>query len=99
VFRHALVREAAYASLPLELTRESHRLAARWLIGAGEKEAATLAEHLESAGLPREAVPYYTLAAAEALRAFGTALPIPPRSSMQTTVLGQPSIWRALPSR
>ncbi|MCA9494506.1 MAG: AAA family ATPase, partial [Myxococcales bacterium] len=49
-FRHALVREAAYAALT-EADRElGHRLAADWLVSVGEADPLLLAEHRERAG-------------------------------------------------
>ncbi len=44
-FRHALVRDAAYALLTDEDRLLGHRLAAAWLEGAGEVDPLVLAEH------------------------------------------------------
>ncbi|AKT40315.1 serine/threonine-protein kinase PknK [Chondromyces crocatus] len=65
-FRHALLREGAYASLTAEDRALGHRLAAAWLEEVGEGNAAVLAEHLERGGeLGRAAL--YALRAGEAL--------------------------------
>lgn len=57
-FRHALVREAAYASVPLAERVTQHELLARWLLDGGERAgegdpgdgaAARVAHHLERA--------------------------------------------------
>jgi eukaryotic-like serine/threonine-protein kinase len=66
-FRHALVRDAAYAMLTEEDRTLGHRLAAVWLEGAGETEAVVLAEHLERGGEPARAAPHYLRAAEKAL--------------------------------
>ena len=47
-FRHALVREAAYATLTDEDQQLGHRLAGEWLERAGETDAMVLAAHFES---------------------------------------------------
>src|SRR5262249_41468220 len=66
-FRHALVREAAYAMLTDEDRRLGHRLAGEWLLGAGEHEAAVLAEHFERGGEPARALGWYQRAAEQAI--------------------------------
>lgn len=75
-FRHALLREAAYAMLTREDAELGHRLAAEWLEQAGERDAATLAEHFEQGGDAERALPWWQSAAAEALDAndFAAAL-------------------------
>ncbi|EYF07653.1 serine/threonine-protein kinase [Chondromyces apiculatus] len=65
-FRHALLREGAYASLTEGDRSLGHRLAAAWLEGVGEGDAAVLAEHLSRAGERGRAAVYY-LRAAEGL--------------------------------
>jgi len=65
VFRHALVREAAYELLSDDDRREAHQRAAVWLESHGERDPLTLARHFAKGGLPAQAVPHY-LAAAEA---------------------------------
>ncbi len=67
VFRHGIVREAAYGMLKDKDRQLGHRLAAEWLVGVGETEAIVLAEHFERAGEPGRAISYYRRAAAQAL--------------------------------
>jgi tetratricopeptide (TPR) repeat protein len=67
VFRHALVREAAYAMLTEADRSLGHRLAARWLAARGEGEALVLAEHHERGGEAAEAAAWYGRAAEQAL--------------------------------
>jgi len=66
-FRHALVREAAYGMLTESDRSLGHRLAGQWLVRAGEREAAVLAEHFERGNLPEEAISWYRKAAEQAL--------------------------------
>ncbi|WP_433930022.1 serine/threonine-protein kinase PknK [Sorangium cellulosum] len=75
-FGHALFREAAYASLTPADRALGHRLAAAWLLSAGEHDALVLAEHYERGELLAEAARSYRLAAEQALRAgdLATAL-------------------------
>ena len=47
-FRHALLRDAAYAMLPAPDRVEAHRAAAEWLEARGEKDARLLADHFAS---------------------------------------------------
>lgn len=67
VFRHALVREAAWAALTADDRRLGHRLAATWLERAGEREWLVLAEHFEAAGEPSRAGAYFVRGAQHAL--------------------------------
>src|SRR2546430_16077726 len=67
-FRHAIVRDAAYAMLTESDRALGHRLAAEWLERAGEREPVVLAEHWERGGAGTRAIDWY-LAAAE--QAFG----------------------------
>ncbi|MEZ4295104.1 MAG: protein kinase [Polyangiaceae bacterium] len=57
-FRHALLREAAYATLTEEDQKVGHRLAAEWLERIGERDPQVIAEHLLCAGEPARAAPY-----------------------------------------
>ncbi len=73
-FRHALVREAAYAMLTEKDRRSGHRLAGEWLetrVGVGTlasaADAVILAEHFERGGEPRRSIGWYRQAAAQAL--------------------------------
>ena len=67
VFRHALMREAAYALLTDADRTLGHRLAADWLVRRGEPDPVTLAEHYENGGAGDKAVAYYQRAAEQAL--------------------------------
>lgn len=49
-FRHAVVRDAAYASLTDDDRSAGHLLAGRWLADTGETDAAAIADHLERGG-------------------------------------------------
>jgi tetratricopeptide (TPR) repeat protein len=66
-FRHALVRETAYAMLTDEDRVLGHKLAGSWLERAGETDAIVLAEHFDRGGEPARAVAWYRRAAAQAL--------------------------------
>ncbi len=66
-FRHALVREAAYAMLTSEDRALGHKLAGEWLEEAGETDAVVLAEHFDRGGVPAHAVRWYRRAAEHAL--------------------------------
>ena len=68
-FRHALVREAAYATLTEADRALGHRLAGEWLEGAGERDAAMLAEHYERGGEAERAAVWFRRAADQALEA------------------------------
>ncbi len=67
VFRHALVREAAYAMLTDHDRGLGHKLAGEWLLGVGEQDAVSLAEHFERGREPARAVRWYKKAAEQAL--------------------------------
>jgi tetratricopeptide (TPR) repeat protein len=67
VFRHALVREAAYHLLTEEDKVQGHRMAATWLEAAGENEPLALADHWERGGQPARAIRWYQLASEAAL--------------------------------
>jgi len=68
-FRHALVREAAYAMLTDADRRLGHQLAGSWLEAAGEADPMVLAEHFERGGELASAIEYYLRAAERALAA------------------------------
>jgi len=68
-FRHALVRDAAYAMLTDEDRATGHRLAAHWLLAAGESDAGVLADHFEAGGEADTAIGFHRRAAAHALEA------------------------------
>jgi class 3 adenylate cyclase/tetratricopeptide (TPR) repeat protein len=70
-FKHMLIREVAYATLPRADRRERHGAVARYvegaLAGAAETLSTILAHHWREAGEPERAIPYL-LAAADAAR-------------------------------
>jgi tetratricopeptide (TPR) repeat protein len=66
-FRHALVRDAAYAMLPEADRAAAHALAADWLERVGEQDALMLAGHFEQGGEPGRALGWYRRAAEQAL--------------------------------
>ena len=66
-FRHALIREGAYASLTAEDRRLAHRLAGEWLEQRGEGDPMVLAGHFERGGQPARAAEFYLRAAEQAL--------------------------------
>jgi tetratricopeptide (TPR) repeat protein len=67
-FRHALLREGAYAMLTDEDRRLGHRLAGGWLEERGEQDAVALAEHFERGGEEARAGTQYLRAAEQAHR-------------------------------
>jgi tetratricopeptide (TPR) repeat protein len=66
-FRHALVRDAAYAMLTDEDRGLGHQLAGAWLESHGERDAAVLAQHFDLGGDPVHAIPHYVRAALQSL--------------------------------
>ncbi|MDI3282944.1 serine/threonine-protein kinase [Polyangium sp. 15x6] len=66
-FRHALVREAAYAALTEADRALGHELAGAWLEEAGERDAVVLAEHYERGKVTARAAAWYRRAAEQAL--------------------------------
>jgi tetratricopeptide (TPR) repeat protein len=66
-FRHALLRDGAYALLADHDRALGHRLAGAWLEAHGERDALVLAEHFERGGEPARAAPRYLQAAQKAL--------------------------------
>jgi hypothetical protein len=66
-FRHALIREGAYATLTAEDRRLAHRLAGEWLEQRGEADPMVLAGHFERGGQPARAAEFYLRAAEQAL--------------------------------
>jgi tetratricopeptide (TPR) repeat protein len=69
VFRHAYVREAAYAMLTEDDKVLGHALAAEWLEAHGERDALLLADHFERGGQFARAVPHLRRAAKQGLDA------------------------------
>ncbi|XYI03008.1 protein kinase domain-containing protein [Sorangium sp. So ce1128] len=72
-FRHALLREGAYAMLTDRDRALGHRLAGEWLLEAGEQDLMVLAEHFARGGDGARAAELYLRAAELALR--GADLP------------------------
>ena len=66
LFKHALVRDVAYASAGEALKKELHAGAARWLNSMGE-DAATVAQHFDLGGRHEEAADHWETAARRAL--------------------------------
>ena len=62
-FRHALLREAAYAMLTDGDRVVGHRLAAEWLEDEGDEEALAIADHFERGERGTRAVPWLLRAA------------------------------------
>lgn len=67
-FRHALLREAAYAMFTPDDRERAHALAAQHLEARGDTEAVVLAEHYDLARDTEHAAIWYASAAREALR-------------------------------
>src|SRR5207244_6818896 len=76
-FKHALVQEAAYASLLRERRRQLHAHIAQALEGAFPEVAETqpelVAHHYAAAGLPAPAIAHYRRAAERAMAASANA--------------------------
>ncbi|MGK3990417.1 protein kinase [Sorangium sp. So ce136] len=66
-FRHARLREAAYATLSRGDRLLGHRLAGAWLEGAGESDALALAEHFDHGGEHGRAMRWFLRGAEQAL--------------------------------
>jgi tetratricopeptide (TPR) repeat protein len=66
-FRHALLRDAAYASLSDDDRPIAHRLTATWLERRRVDEPARLAEHWRKSDRPELAAPWYQRAAERAI--------------------------------
>ncbi len=68
-FRHALVRDAAYAMLADADRCAAHRAAARWLESSGVADAVMIVQHCERASDRRRLVKWCTIGAEQALDA------------------------------
>jgi tetratricopeptide (TPR) repeat protein len=66
-FAHAIVRDAAYATLDEADRARCHRLAGAWLAARGAPDAMVLAEHFTLGGAPEEARAWWRRAAEQAL--------------------------------
>ena len=67
--RHAVIREAAYESLPPEERVAAHARAAEWLHATGTASSRDIARHFVAGGLPKRAAPHLRRAAQSALEA------------------------------
>ncbi|HRI70099.1 MAG TPA: hypothetical protein PK156_37975 [Polyangium sp.] len=67
-FRHALVREGAYAMLTDGDLALGHVIAAEWLIQIGDQDPMVLAAHFDRGRVPQRAAEYYARAAEQAMR-------------------------------
>src|SRR5438132_6801173 len=70
LFKHILIRDVAYATLPRSLRRERHAAVARYIesaAGQAKDLAAFLAHHWREAGEPNKAIDYLMLAAEQAV--------------------------------
>ncbi len=66
-FRHALLREGAYATLTADDQRLAHRLAGEWLEQHGEADPMVLAGHFQRGGDRARAAVFYLRAAEQAV--------------------------------
>ncbi|XXX81773.1 protein kinase [Sorangium sp. So ce134] len=69
VFRHTLVREAAYAMLTEHDRALGHRLAGAWIERGASADPRVVAEHFRRGGEPGRAVRWYRRAAEQSLEA------------------------------
>jgi class 3 adenylate cyclase len=71
-FKHMVIRDVAYASLPRARRREGHAVVARFLeeVGVGRDSLAMLAHHWREAGDLEKAVHYLVAAAEQARRGW-----------------------------
>jgi len=67
IFRHALLREAAYLMLTDDDRALGHRLAGEWLERVGATNPVALAEHFERGRSPERAIDWYVRGAEDAL--------------------------------
>lgn len=74
-FRHMLIREVAYSTVPRAVRRDRHAAVARYIEEhlAGDSLAAILAHHWREADEPQRAVPYLLAAAYTARRSWAKA--------------------------
>jgi class 3 adenylate cyclase/tetratricopeptide (TPR) repeat protein len=74
VFKHMLIREVAYSTVPRAVRRERHAAVARYaeemIAGATETLSNILAYHWREAGEPARAIPYLLAAAENARRGW-----------------------------
>ncbi|HEX4516292.1 MAG TPA: hypothetical protein VH054_22245, partial [Polyangiaceae bacterium] len=67
LFRHEIVREAAYRMLTDDDRAIAHAQAGKWLETAGERDGVVLAEHFDKGGLTERAITQYLRATQQAL--------------------------------
>jgi len=87
-FRHALLREGAYAMLTEADRSLGHRLAAAWLEQQGESDPMVLAQHCDQGQEPVQAARFYFQSAERALRASDTGAAI--ERAQRALALGLP---------
>jgi len=75
-FRHALVRDAAYATLVDDDRRKAHKAAAEWLERAGEPDPGLLAWHFDAGGEGESAAEHYAIAVMQLVEAGAFAAAI-----------------------
>jgi tetratricopeptide (TPR) repeat protein len=82
MFRHDLLRDAAYATFTDADRANAHRLAVGWLERAGERDAVVLADHCERAGDAGKAIKWLTRASevASSAASFGDAIQLVERA-------------------
>ena len=92
-FRHALMRDAAYALVPESHKAGGHRIAGEWLEHVGEADKRVLAEHAWLGGQPERALELHVRAAEQqiergdvpsALRCVETALGREPQGEVRS---------------
>ena len=81
-FRHALLREGAYATLTGDDERLAHRLAGEWLEHHGEADPTVLAGHFDRGGGGTRAAHHYLRAAQQAMHVLD------PQAAMARTARG-----------
>jgi class 3 adenylate cyclase len=94
-FKHALIRDVAYGTLPHAVRRERHATLATFLEESpefGAEAAGLLGHHWREAGAPERAIPYLLMAAeqadrgwaaAEVLDLYGEALELIPEDDLE----------------
>jgi len=87
-FRHALLREGAYAMLTEADRSVGHRLAAAWLEQQGESDPMVLAQHCDQGQEPVQAARFYFQSAERALRASDTGAAV--ERAQRALALGLP---------
>jgi tetratricopeptide (TPR) repeat protein len=96
VFRHALVRDAAYAMLTPQDRTLGHKLAGQWLEAAGLRDPVMLAEHFDRGGNDESAARWYGEAAEQALDANDLARAVDLASRGIAKEIRGPQRWRLL---